>query len=214
MTAVSLKTVVATLSLERSRAKLGVILCRDSASDVPDHVESRRSPGMKKCCSWFKRGVEAAEELREASGRGGTGGTIKPGLAGGDLFVTPGMYAIWITFEARVKTVEAMEPTVCVEARPSRFMVTLSRDFSAASSYSDHACSSYCRLRFRMQNLQTMKVTSRIKATPPITPPAMAPTGGFEPPELPPRVLVLIHRVDGQELQFPLDKEQGSSEAH
>jgi hypothetical protein len=34
--------------------------------------------------------------------------------------VTPGMYAIWMILEARVRTEEAMEATVCVDARALR----------------------------------------------------------------------------------------------
>lgn len=91
ITAVSRNTVVATLSRERSRARLGVMLCRESFSERSDQVESRRSPGIKKCCSWLIRGVELDEELIDASGKGGTGGTMIPGLSGGDRLVTPGM---------------------------------------------------------------------------------------------------------------------------
>ena len=55
---------------------------------MPEYVESRRSPGMKKCsCSYL--GVLAVEE--RAIGIGGTGGTNTPGVEGADLFVTPGM---------------------------------------------------------------------------------------------------------------------------
>ena len=36
-----------------------------------------------------------------------------------DRLVTPGMYAIWMIFEALVYTLEAIEPTVCVDARAS-----------------------------------------------------------------------------------------------
>lgn len=61
---------------------------------MSDQVESRKSPGIKKCWSWWIRGVEWEDELIDASGKGGTGGTIIPGLSGGERFVTPGMYAI------------------------------------------------------------------------------------------------------------------------
>jgi hypothetical protein len=50
--------------------------------------------------------------LDRAIGIGGTGGTRRPGVEGADLFVTSGMYAIWIILEALVSTVEAIEPTV------------------------------------------------------------------------------------------------------
>lgn len=91
MTAVSRSTVVTTLSRARSRARLGVMLCRDSLSERSDQVESRKSPGIKKCCSWLIRGVELGEELIDASGNGGTGGAMILGLSGGDRLVTPGI---------------------------------------------------------------------------------------------------------------------------
>ena len=77
--------------------------------DVSDQVELRRSPGMKKCCS--TAGVEAVEELLDRPGKLGIGGGI-PGDSGGDLTVTPGIYAIGMTFDARERTVEAIECAV------------------------------------------------------------------------------------------------------
>jgi hypothetical protein len=47
---------------------------------------------------------------------GGTGGTSTVGDAVA-RFVTPGMYAIWMMLEARVRTVDAIEWVVWVEAR-------------------------------------------------------------------------------------------------
>jgi len=68
-----------------------LVLAYEVRSLIPEYVESRRSPGMKKCsCSYL--GVLAAEE--RAIGIGGTGGTKRPGVEGADRFVTPGMYAI------------------------------------------------------------------------------------------------------------------------
>lgn len=67
------------------------MLTRWSKEEASDQVESRRSPGMKKCCS--KAGVEAPELLWDP-GIGGIGGASRPGESGGDLTVTPGMYAI------------------------------------------------------------------------------------------------------------------------
>jgi hypothetical protein len=42
-------------------------------------------------------------------GIGGTGGTSRPGEDELVRLVTPGIYAIWIMFDALVSTVEAME---------------------------------------------------------------------------------------------------------
>jgi hypothetical protein len=75
--------------------------------DASDHVESLRSPGIKKCCS--NCGLDEAELIVEPPGMEGTGGTKRLGDSGGERTVTPGIYAICITFEARVRTVEAIE---------------------------------------------------------------------------------------------------------
>lgn len=69
--------------------------------ELSDQVEARRSTGMKKCCS--TAGVEAAE-----LGKAGIGGGI-PGDSGGERTVTPGMYAMGMTFEALERTVEAID---------------------------------------------------------------------------------------------------------
>jgi len=86
--------------------------------------------------------------------------------------------------EARVNTVEAMEPTVWVEALASRRIV---KSFSASresiGSSIQSSCS-YCCLLVLIQNLQTRYVTAAMAITPPITPPAIAPTLGPEPLEL------------------------------
>lgn len=74
--------VVATLA----RAKLGAKLTRGSIEELSEHVESRRSFGIKKCCSTF--GVLFAVLPRLGMGGG------MPGDSGGDRPVTPGMYAI------------------------------------------------------------------------------------------------------------------------
>lgn len=60
----------------------------DVLSLIPEYVESRRSPGIKKCSSSYLC-VLAADD--NAIGMGGTGGTRRPGVDGADLFVTPGM---------------------------------------------------------------------------------------------------------------------------
>lgn len=91
--------------------------------------------------------------------------------------------------EARVNTVEAMDPTVYVEALASRciakfdFSLLLGATFSSAtttssSSSAQFSCS-YCCLRGLIQYLHTRYVATAITATPPMTPPAMAPTFGF-----------------------------------
>jgi len=57
--------------------------------------------------------VPTGDEPEEGSG--GMGGTSCAGVEGPDRFVTPGIYAIWMTFDARVRTVEAIEAMVCVD---------------------------------------------------------------------------------------------------
>ena len=82
--------------------------------------------------------------------------------------------------EARVRTVEAMEPTVCVDALAS-LLIVKSFSFSAVScgSSAQFSCS-YCCLFVLIQNLQTQYVIAAITNTPPMTPPATAPTFGPE----------------------------------
>jgi len=90
--------------------------------------------------------------------------------------------------EARVSTVEAMDPTVYVEALASRCMVkfdfslllgvVFSSDTTSSSSSAQFSCS-YCCLRGLIQYLHTRYVAMAITATPPMTPPAMAPTFGL-----------------------------------
>lgn len=84
-------------------------------------------------------------------------------------------------FEARVRTDEAIEATVCVDARALR------RDWKSFSAFScctiSTSCHSLCcdmglRFPFR-QYFHTTNVRMAMKATPPITPPAMAPTFGL-----------------------------------
>lgn len=68
-----------------------LFLAYDVRSDIPEYVESLRSPGMKKCSCSYLGELEAEDS---AIGMGGTGGTRRPGVDGADLFVTPGIYAI------------------------------------------------------------------------------------------------------------------------
>jgi len=132
---------------------------------------------MKKCSCSYLGELEAEDN---AIGIGGTGGTRRPGVDGADLFVTPGIYAICIILEARVRTVDAMDPTVCVEALAS---LLIAKSFSVGSDStgsSIQSSCSYCCLLFFIQNLHTRYVTTAIKKTPAITPPAIAGTFGFE----------------------------------
>lgn len=65
-----------------------LFLAYDVRSLNAEYVESRRSPGMKKCsCSYL--GLPEVDD--KAIGIGGTGGTRRPGVDGADLLVTPGM---------------------------------------------------------------------------------------------------------------------------
>ena len=150
-------------------AKLGATLMRGSTEEVSDQVESRRSLGMKKCCS--TAGVDAAEELFDAPGNDGIGGGRSPGESGGDRTVTPGIYAIWITLDDLVRTVEATER---VDWRSAGCNVDW-YIFSAES----HAC--IACLRGRMQNQYSRNVMTAMATTPPTTPPTMGPigVGGF-----------------------------------
>jgi hypothetical protein len=43
------------------------------------------------------------------AGSAGTGGTRRFGESGGDRFITPGIYAIWMTLDALLWKVEAIE---------------------------------------------------------------------------------------------------------
>jgi hypothetical protein len=93
-------------------------LAAASSSERSVYVESRRSLGRKR--NW-----PLAVALRTSlgglvgMGTGGTGMWVDElGDCGVDAWrlVTPGMYAIWITLEARVRTVVATDATVCVDA--------------------------------------------------------------------------------------------------
>jgi len=83
--------------------------------------------------------------------------------------------------EARVRTDEAIEATVCVDARALR------RDWKSFSAFSCAVMSTSCHsLRWDMgrlfpfrQYFHTMNVAMAMKAIPPMTPPAMAPTFGL-----------------------------------
>ena len=77
--------------------------------------------------------------------------------------------------EARVKTVDAIEATVCVEARASlRKVKSFSAGSDSSGSSAQFSCS-YCCLLVLMQNLHTRYVTAAMAKIPPMTPPAIAP---------------------------------------
>lgn len=149
------------------------------------------------------------EGVPTADGIGGTGGT-RTSEPLPERLVTPGIYAIWMMFEARVRTVDAIEATVCVEARDRASRVkTEAFDFSIPSSSSSSHSSSIstsCRLPLS-QNFQMQNTTIAMKATPPMTPPTIAPILGpddFE-EELTrePDVAADTHAADGQVSQSP-----------
>jgi hypothetical protein len=74
---------------------------------MSEYVESRRSPGTKKC--WSSNWLFVMDDGVVGMGIGGTGGTSRPGEDELVRLVTPGMYAICIMLDALVRTVEAME---------------------------------------------------------------------------------------------------------
>jgi hypothetical protein len=75
-------------TLERGAYDVRAYEVRSLYPDRAEYVESRKSPGTKKCCSSVLFGVLACEM---AMGMGGTGGTRTPGDVGVALLVTPGM---------------------------------------------------------------------------------------------------------------------------
>jgi hypothetical protein len=82
--------------------------------------------------------------------------------------------------EARVRTDEAIEATVCVDARALR------RDWKSFSTFSCCATSTSCQSASEIgllfpfkQYFHTTNVRIAMTATPPMTPPAMAPTFGL-----------------------------------
>src|SRR6266487_3955884 len=80
-----------------------------------------------------------------------------------------------MTLEARVSTVDAIEPTAdCLAAR---MFAKLSR-FSKASESHSRTFSCCCRLFRSQRHDSTTRITT--KTTLPITPPATAPILGFE----------------------------------
>ena len=100
-----------------ARARLGLRLC---LADRSDAVEFRSSSGMKNRSS-SKLGDVVFELVADPKGRAGTGGTINPGDSVGDLLMTPGIYAICMTLDARVRTVDAIDPIDRVDCLASRF---------------------------------------------------------------------------------------------
>ena len=122
--------------------------------------------------------------------------------------------------EALVRTVEAIERTVCVDALPPRRMANSSLSFSALPVGSCQYCLCHSSRLFLIQNLQNRHVTRIITAIPPITPPAIGPAADlcgvdfvtFPVPEL---LLapILVHCVEAQALQEGLINVHVSSEA-
>lgn len=166
------------------RARLGAMLPGRRPStvmdDISEYVESRRSPGIN--ISWSENREFVLDGVPIADGIGGTGGTriSEPELPP-ERFVTPGMYAIWMMFEARVRTVDAMEATVCVDALDLASLVKMLPPwlFSIPSSSSSSHSSTSCLRPFN-QNFHMQNTTIEMKATPPITPPTIAPMFGPE----------------------------------
>lgn len=123
--------------------------------------------------------------------------------------------------EALERTVEAVERTVCVDARASRRLAKSSFSFSTLPAGSCQYCLCHSSRLFLMQNLQTKHVIRMIKAIPPMTPPAIGPAADlcgvdlvtFAESEL---LLapILVHCVEAQALQEGLINVHVSSAAH
>lgn len=167
------------------------------STDVSDQVEFRKSSAMKKCVSGC--GVLFAVPAIE-----GIGGGI-PGDTGGDRPVTPGIYAIWMTFDALVRTVDAIE---CVRLPSPRVRLDWSL-FSGGSHVS-------LRLRGFIQNHHKQKTRMRTTATPPSTPPTIGPIGfdGLDSVTAPTSPLSGIHDVDAQAVHDCGVSEHVSSDEH
>lgn len=83
-------------------------------------------------------------------------------------------------FEARVRTDEAIDATVCVDARALRRDAKSFSTFSCCSiSSCSHSISDIGRLFPFKQYFQMTKTRMATTAIPPMTPPAMAPTFGL-----------------------------------
>ncbi len=82
--------------------------------------------------------------------------------------------------DARVRTVEAIEWTVCVDARLSRRWAKVWSGLSLDSSSSTHFSCTVGSLRVLIQYLHTRYVMTEMRKTPPTTPPAIAPTLGLD----------------------------------
>ena len=137
------------------------------ADDASDHVEPRRSLGIKKCCSTV--GVPAAELVADAPGNAGIGGGSRPGELGGDRTVTPGMYAIWMTLDALLRTVEATDRLEAWSAA------------NVDAGFSDGTQPEFL-IAFRLgfiQKCHRRNVITATAAMPATTPPTMGPMGVF-----------------------------------
>jgi len=147
---------------------------------------------------------------------GGTGGTKSPGDPAFARLVTPGIYAIWIMFDALVSTVDAIDCTVCTDALSLRCIAKSLFVFSGG--YSSHSSSIGCLRPFR-QNFHSRNEITDITRIPPTTPPTIAPM--FGPLDLAvtcplfvePETLVLTHCEKAHRSQDCAVWEQTSSPA-
>lgn len=82
---------------------------------------------------------------------------------------------------ALLRILFAMDPLVRVDAASERIALNCVVRFCCEISSSSHssASNSCCSLLFLIQNLHRKNITMAMKATPPITPPAIAPTFVF-----------------------------------
>lgn len=79
-------------------------MLRLSREDTSEYVEPLKSPGLKKRAS----PLDKLPAGPRAAGMGGTGGALRGELLP-SLFMTPGMKAIGIMLEARLKRLVATE---------------------------------------------------------------------------------------------------------
>lgn len=154
-------------------------LLPDLIEEPSEYVLSLKSPGLKNSASpSLLRGLFGIE-LAYAAGIGGTGAVASKLLCPDPFrFVTPGIYAIWMMLLALLRMLFAIEPLVRVDAASERMALNCVVRFCCEMSSSSHssASSSCCSLLFLIQNLHRKNMTTAMNATPPMTPPAIAPT--------------------------------------
>lgn len=121
-------------------------------------------------------------------------------------------------FEALVRTVDAIDPTVCVEARASRFIANSSFSLSTLSLGSCQYFWCHSSRRFFIQNLHTKYVMSKTTAIPPTTPPAIGPADDLRGEGLGDGAFALapmaVHCVEAQAVQEGLINVQVSLALH